>query len=324
MNVTVKPETSTVVLSGSYYGVDSNGNSLSLAPIPNPLTTQYGSYFFLDVQVYGSSSSASSPDGAPTGKITLTDNGKKLAAINLNSDAIAEIAIATLEPGTHELVVPHAGDSSFDAAKSLALTITITKGVPQVEISFAAENLLQFDPPYVFMPESSKYEVPVFVSSAAGRLPLGGTITVTYGSQSQTVKLLSNGLDEAPEIGAGTAIFTNETAGTFTLNASYSGDANLEPVSSAMNPLQVTVYKNTLPATTTTLTATTTTLSGANLMTITVKVTGGTQTPTGYVGIYRTGGRLPRKPLLIIPGRPALPSNRCSSTKAYWPGAPTP
>jgi hypothetical protein len=285
VNVTVTPEKSTVVMGGIYYGVDSNGNS---APITSPLTTQYGTYFYFDVQVYGSSSSASNPDGAATGKITLTDNGKKFTTMDLNSDGIAELPTSTLAPGTHELVASYSGDSSFKEAKSSTLTITITKGVAQIYIS-SADEVGYYNWPYLFTPESATYSVPVLVSSAQGRLPVGGTVTVTYGSQSQTLQLVDNGFMGAPAIGAATAVFTNETAGTFAVNASYSGDDNLEPVSPGTNPLQVTVYATTLPASTTTLTVSPTTITSDTPVTVNVKVTGGSQTPSGYYSLYENG-----------------------------------
>ena len=288
VNVTVTPESSSLALRGTYFGVDASGNTLASAPIVNGLSTQYGSFFWFDVQVYGASSTASSPDGIPTGQVTLTDNGTAWTTLNLDAKGVAEIQTSALGAGTHVIVASYSGDASFKEASSSSLTITITKGVPQISISYSVGDP-SGTPPTILMPVSQVLEVPVEVSSAAGQLPVGGTITVTYGSQSQTVTLSPVSFPGIAMMGVGIATFDNNTPGTYALNASYTGDANLQPIATAYNPSQVTVYTDTLASTTTTLTANTTNITPEGQLTVTVHVTGGASTPTGYITLYQAG-----------------------------------
>jgi trimeric autotransporter adhesin len=288
VNVTVTPESSTVAVGGVYFGVDASGNTLASAPLVNGLNTQYGSFFQFDIQVYGSSSTESRPDGVPTGQITLTDNGTAWTTLNLNATGVAELQTSELGTGTHVIVASYSGDASFNATTSPSFTVTITKGVPQILISYSVGDPAG-TPPSIFMPASPVLEVPVEVSSAAGQLPVGGTITVTYGSQSQTVQLSPVSFPGVAMLGLGIASFDNSTPGTYALNASYTGDANLQSIKTAFNPSQVTVYTNTLASTTTTLTANTTNVTPEGPLNVTVKVTGGTTTPTGSITLYQAG-----------------------------------
>jgi len=289
VNVTVAPESSTVSMGGYYFGVDANGNTLNKAPLVNGLSTQYGTFFWFDVQVFGSSSTASNPDGIPTGQITLTDNGTAWTTLNLNAQGVAEIQTSALAAGTHVIVASYSGDASFNAASSSSFTITITKGVPQILISYSVGDP-SGSPPAIFMPASPTLEVPVEVSSAAGQLPVEGTITVTYGSQTQVVQLQPLSFAAITSAGIGLAVFNNSTPGTYALNASYSGDTNLQPISGAYNPSQVTVYTNSLATSKTTLSVNESTVSPEGQpLNVTVKVTGGTTVPTGYISLYQGG-----------------------------------
>jgi len=183
------------------------------------------------------------------------------------------------------------GDASFKEASSSSLTITITKGVPQISISYSVGDP-SGTPPTILMPVSQVLEVPVEVSSAAGQLPVGGTITVTYGSQSQTVTLSPVSFPGIAMMGVGIATFDNNTPGTYALNASYTGDANLQPIATAYNPSQVTVYTDTLASTTTTLTANTTNITPEGQLTVTVHVTGGASTRPAISPCTRLGSIL--------------------------------
>jgi hypothetical protein len=289
IEVTVTPENSTVALSGTYYGVDANGNTLASAPLVNGISTQYGSFFWFDVHVHGASSTAANPDGIATGQVTLTDNGVAWTALNLDAKGVAYIQTSALSAGTHVIIASYPGDASFNAASSSSLTFTITKGgTGGVLISYSV-GLPTGTPPTITMPVSKVLEVPFEVSSGMGQLPVGGTVTVTYGSQSQLVQLSPVNLPGYAMMGVGLATFDNSTPGTYALNASYSGDTNLLPSSTAYNPSQVIVYTNTLASTTTTVTANTTSVTPEGQLEVTVHVTGGSTTPTGYIDLYQAG-----------------------------------
>jgi hypothetical protein len=279
VSLTVTPENSAVAVSGLYFGLDSSGNNLQGVPFTNGITAQYGSFFDIDAKVYGVSSTAATPDGIATGVITVTDNGTAVTTLNLNSYGLAEFQTGSLGAGTHSLVFSYGGDGSFNASQSSAYTITVVKGVPQIYI-----NSLE---PAV--PINGTFSVPVEVSSADGQLPVGGTITVKLGSQTQTVPLTQLNFYGLVNTGTGTASFNvGGTAGTYALDASYSGDANLQPVGTSFDPSTVTVYSNTLAITTTTLTPSATSIGPDGTLNMTVKVTtAGTHIPTGPVTLYQ-------------------------------------
>jgi hypothetical protein len=270
VSVTVTPENSTVALSGTYWGEDANSNTLPSAPLVNGVSTKYGSFFWFDVQVYGASSTAANPDGIATGQVTLTDNGVAWTTLNLNAKGVAYIQTSALAAGTHVIVASYAGDASFNAGTSSSLTFTITRGLTGgVLISYSVGDPTG-TPPTITMPVSKVLEVPFEVSSNLGQLPVGGTVTVTYGSQSQLVQLSPVNLPGYAMMGVGLATFDNSTPGTYALNASYSGDTNLLPSTTAYNPSQVIVTPE-------------------GQLAVTVHVTGGTTTPTGYISLYQAG-----------------------------------
>jgi hypothetical protein len=83
----------------------------------------------------------------------------------------------------------------------------------------------------------------------------------------------------------GVATFNISQTGNYNLNATYSGDANLTPLSAALNPSTITVFNSVLPPTTTTLTISPNALTPDQGATATVKVVGGSQIPTGFIEI---------------------------------------
>lgn len=281
VTLTVTPENSAIAISGTYYGVTSTGDTANAAPLTNGLTTLYGSFFEIDAKVYGASSSAAAPDGLPTGTVTIYDNGTALTTMNLADSGAIELQTGSLGAGTHVLTFQYSGDGSFNAVTSQPYTINITKGIPQVLLSYGIPAGL---------PAGGTLQVPVEVTTSAGQLPLTGTITVTFGSQSQTVQLSQTNFGGLSSIGYGMATFDISKPGTYALNGAYSGDANLQSSASALNAISVTIYTNTLATTTTTLTLSTTNLTANSSLTATVKVTNnGGPTPTGYITLFQDG-----------------------------------
>ena len=277
----VSAENSGIEISGKYYGVTSTGDTALPAPLVNGLTTLYGSFFYIDAKVFGASSTAEAPDGVPTGTVTVYDNGAELTILNLADTGLAELQTGSLAVGTHVLTFKYSGDGSFSPTTSSPYTINVTKGIPQIIISYAIPN---------GFPAGGTLQVPVEVTTSAGQLPYGGTITVTFGSQSQTVHLTQSNLWGITSIGYGTAAFDISKTGTYMLNASYSGDSNVQPIASAFNPISVTIYANTLASTTTTVTLSSLTLAANDSLTATVKVvTSSGSVPTGDVTLFEDG-----------------------------------
>ena len=281
VTMTVTAEGSTVQVTGTYYGVTSTGDTAPVASVTNNMTAPYGSFFFIDARVFGSSSSADNPDGIPTGTITVNDNGQPFTTLNLSSYGFVELQTGAFTAGSHSLTFSYSGDGSFNTATSAALNITITKGMAQVLISYALPS---------GVPVGSPLTVPVEVTSAAGQLPLTGSITVTLGSQTQTISnLQQSSFGGLSSIGYGSVTFNTNTPGSYTLNASYSGDNNLSPVSQAYNPLPFTIFNTALSPTTSNLTMSAASIGPDGTLSATVKVTGGSHIPSGFVTLVEDG-----------------------------------
>jgi hypothetical protein len=279
MNVT--SESSRIEISGQYYGVTPTGDTASAAPLTDGLSSLYGSFFLIDVKVFGASSTADASDGIPTGTVTVYDNGTELTMLNLADTGTAELQTGSLTAGTHVLTFKYSGDGSFDPTTSSPYTINVSRGIPQVLISYAIPDAL---------PTGGTLQVPVEVLTSAGQLSYGGTITVTFGSQSQTIPLTQSNLWGETSIGFGTATFDISQPGTYKLGASYSGDSNLQPVASAYNPSTVTLYTSTLARTTTTLALSSSTLNANGSLTATVTVTSSNgSVPAGDVTLFQNG-----------------------------------
>lgn len=281
VTMTVTSESSTVQVTGTYYGVTSTGDTAPVASITNNMTAPYGSFFFIDARVFGSSSSAANPDGIPTGTITVNDNGQPFTTMNLSSYGFVELQTGSFGAGSHSLTFSYSGDGSFNAATSAPLNITITKGVPQVLISLSL---------ITGVPLGTPLTVPVEVTTSAGQLPLTGSITVTLGSQTQTISNLQQAsFGGLSSIGYGTVTFDTSTPGSYTLNASYSGDSNLNPVAQAYNPLPFTIFNTSLSPTVSNLTMSAPSIGPNGTLSATVKVTGGSHIPSGFVSLLEDG-----------------------------------
>lgn len=285
ITLNVTPENSDVAVSGTYEGVIADGNNTQPILMTNGMTTLYGSFFDIDAKVFGASSSSSASDGIPTGTITVFDNGTQLTIMNLASNGLAELQTGSLAAGTHVLTFAYSGDGSFNASTSSPYIINVTKGIPQVLLSYAIPT---------GVPAGGTMQIPVEVTTAAGQLPLTGTITVTLGSQQQTVQLSQSNFLGLSSVGYGTATFNINQTGTFSLNASYSGDSNLQSIATAYNPTTLTVYSaGTIASTTTTLTMSSSSISPGGSLTATVTVTGsGTHVPTGYISLSQNSNQL--------------------------------
>lgn len=313
----VTPERSAIAISGQYYGVTSDGNTAPGAPLTNGISTLYGSFFLIDAKVFGASSTATAPDGVPTGTVTIYDNGVELTTLSLAVTGTVELQTGSLAVGTHVLTFRYSGDGSFDSTTSSPYTINITKGIPQVLISYAIPAAL---------PAGGTLQVPVEVTTSAGQLSFGGTITVTFGSQSQTVQLTQANLWGLSSIGYGTATFDISQTGSYALNASYSGDSNLQPIAAAYNPITVTLYANTLASTTTTVTLSSSTVAADGSLTATVKVTSSGPIPTGFVTLFENGNftnildQLDATGTVVIPVTTALITNGSGQFMAVYGG----
>ena len=158
-------------------------------------------------QAYTVQVSVTGAGATPTGTVTLTDSLGANATIIL-SGGTGSTTLTTTNAGSRILSANYGGDSNYLTGFDTEVH-TVSRGNSTVTITGASPNPTDL---------GGTYAVTVSVVGA-GAAPTG-FVTVTDGSGSQSVAVLTNGTT--------TAVLTASTAGTKTLTASYSGDTNYE------------------------------------------------------------------------------------------------
>jgi hypothetical protein len=208
-----------------------------------------------------------SGSGTPTGTVTFSSGATQLGSAPLGGEGTATITPA-LAQGSYQIVATYNGDSNNLGSASAPLALTVVPATSQTSLTAS--------------PNPALVQAPItFTAQVLGN---GGTPT-------GSVNFIANG----SVIGAGTvnasgkATFTTATlaAGTYSITATYTGDANNG--SSTSSPPSLTISL----ATTATVIAVTPNpaLVGAAI-TITAKVTGNGGTPTGTVSLIANGTTL--------------------------------
>jgi hypothetical protein len=205
--------------------------------------------------------------GTPTGTVTFTSGVTQLGSAPLSAAGTATITPA-LAQGSYQIVATYSGDSNNSGSASAPLALTV--------VPAATETVLTVSP------NPALVQVPItFTAQVLGN---GGAAT-------GSVNFLANGT----VIGAGTlnasgkATFTTAAlaAGTYSITATYTGDANNG--NSTSSPTSLTISLATTAAAITV--SPNPALVGAAI-TITVKVTGNGGTPTGSVNFIVNGTTL--------------------------------
>ncbi len=205
--------------------------------------------------------------GTPTGTVTFTSGTTQLGSAPLGAGGTATITPA-LAQGSYMIVATYSGDANNQGSASAALALTVVQATTQTALAVAP------DPALVLAP-----------------ITFTATVTGNGGTPTGSVNFLANG----NVIGAGTlnasgvASFTTTTmaAGTYSITASYSGDAN--DFGSMSAPVTLTV---SLATTTTAITVTPDPALVGATITISAKVTGNGGTPTGSVNFIANGSTL--------------------------------
>ena len=230
VSVTVNKETSQ--LQAFLVTFDFNGNLIS-SDTPFAI---YGSPYLLRVNVENSGGNLCTPispagaTGCPTGQITLTDNGSPLdgGTFTLNSYGYLEDQIVQLAGGTHSVTATYNGDSSFNGS-SATPTFNITPArtiMGAISVSGATVGV--------------PFQANVTIQAASfGAAPTG---TVTFFVNGNPVTGTISYSESAGSVSNPTAILTAyfgslpsvfPSPGTYTISASYSGDANYGSSSSS-------------------------------------------------------------------------------------------
>jgi subtilase family serine protease len=225
-----------------------------------------------------------------TGSVAFTfDNLPPVSAV-LNVDGIATWTTpATATTGTHSVVASYSGDSSYSPSQSSPFTYTVKQGSSNLAIGPGGICGNGTTTCTAVAGDAVPMEV---LLQAIGCIAPTGTVTVTLGSQSQTVKMSSEG-SYADQILTGIAEFTNLSPGNYPISATYSGDSNYRGATINSFTLSVVAPSGMRIPTSTTISESKSTLELFQSETsFTVAVTGGSgsgKTPTGTVIVYANG-----------------------------------
>jgi hypothetical protein len=272
----VSAEDSTTSLFGSCFNYD-NGTDTGLA---NGGSYPYGSYIAVESEPTGASARAGSPDGRATGFVTFADAASTGAInsgpVNLSAKGVATwIPSAGLPVGSHSLSASYSGDASYKpSASTTQLAFTIAKAAPTATLSASPSAI----------PVGSTTALTLLVSASPIAQPPTGTVTFNFG----TTVLGTASLGPAPNnpnAGAATVIASGLPLGNDAVTATYNGDTNCNPVTSAAidipvgQPPNVAVSVNPNP------------VNDIQPFTVTATVSGaaGYPAPTGSVSFSAAG-----------------------------------
>jgi pro-kumamolisin-like protein/chitobiase/beta-hexosaminidase-like protein/Big-like domain-containing protein len=277
VTVTVTPEKGVLNTSGWVLNpVDGN-----VYPLQPGMSIPYGSAVYLDVEPMGVNDVTRQITPA-TGAVTFDDKvgaTSQTATVPLNSEGVAEWVSGSLAVGSHVIGAAYPGDASYSgSANTAAATLTVFKGTATMSLQPMEKSVAAGSNVTVDLLLYSDY------LALSGTLPTG-TITVTLGSQAQTVTApFKSWGTTGGSIQEAVVTFAKVPAGILPLSAAYSGDTNWFGSSSLFGSVESLATK---PAPTVTLTASATSYTENETVAMTGKVTGTTAlgAPSGQVAI---------------------------------------
>ncbi len=274
VSVTIAPETST--LSVSPYLLATNGALSSTS------TFAYGSNVYLDANVAGTSQT-----GTPTGTVTFTlsSGTSNLPAMIAPLDSFANAyydagigyagygiigTTGVLAPGTYSVSAAYSGDTSFNASNKTPFSIVVGKASQALSLRAVTADVTSGG--------TATFNASIAtLAAAAGGVPATGTVTFSEGGNPVGTGTLVNGA----------MVFTTNAftvAGPHSVVATYSGDANYNPATSAATTVTVGGSASTL-----TLAASAASVQVGNAVTFTATAPAGS---SGTVFFYENGASL--------------------------------
>jgi subtilase family serine protease len=304
VSVTVTPEASSINIFATQTTYSAPYNpGVGCTPVVGPYEEAVGSGssvspytpLWLIVQPRGSTSNVT----AATGSVTFTLDGQP-ASVPLNVSGIAAwITPMSAGAGTHTVTASYAGDASYGASTSSPFTyivqpIPIAFAISPFALSSVTGTAISGCYPGNQCGAYAGDSLQVMVSlNGSSCQNVTGTVTVTLGSQTQTVNLTPVGLPLG-EGSMGLATFSNLQAGTYQLTGAYSGDSFYPAASSETYTVTVASATDPLLPTTTVITESPSVVSyenGRTTFSVTVTTANGSKgPPTGYVNVYGDGG----------------------------------
>jgi trimeric autotransporter adhesin len=279
VSVTVTPEPSTTGLTYAY-----TLPSATYQPVQGQIP--FGSEVFF---IATPASLATKATGLATGTVTLTDtNGPTSSTVALASNGTATWGPVSLASGAHSVTATYSGDASYNGSTSSPINLTVVRSSPEFLVQPDVQPVgcaigvtsCSNSGGEVYQPGSDM--VLSILLYGEGNVPPTGTVTVNFGSLAQTVSL-------APVAGISSAwvTFPHVPAGTYSLSASYPGDANWTAATYLASP--PIVFGNvgfTATATTTTLALSSSSVNSSGSVTFNVA----TQTVSNQSGCVLGGG----------------------------------
>ena len=205
----------------------------------------------------------------PDGSVTFTDGAATLDSVPLNASGVAAYTTAALANGSHAITATYTGDAARQISGSVSILVRQQVLVASQVAVTSAPNPSTF---------GRAVTITAAVISSGTSIPTGTVNILDAGSQIGTANLSAS-------TGVGAFITSTLAVGSHAITASYLGDANNAPSTSA--PITQVVNKGvSLPQkTSTTVTAAPNpVMAGAAVtLTATVQETSGSATPAGKV-----------------------------------------
>ncbi len=193
--------------------------------------------------------------GTPTGTVSFFDGTTNIGTSNLNTSGVATLTSTTLAVGTDSITATYNGDTNFATSTSLAVqqVVQSAQGATSTALTLSSGTVAV----------GSSVTLTAKVSAGTSTPPDGETVTFENVTKTPPTALGTGKLSK------GTATFTSTAipAGTYSVVASYPGDANFLP--STSTPAQtLDVQSFTLAANPTTVSISAPGQSGSTTITI--------------------------------------------------------
>ena len=257
----------TQTYAGSSAGIAQTVTSTATATLssgPNPSIV--GQSVSISVTVSGVACAGTSTP-TPTGSVAIFDGGTQIGAPNLSGGS-ASISTSSLTAGSHSLSARYSGDSNYSSVTSNSVTQVVN---PPTKTN--TTTTLAASPNPVTSGQTLTLTATVSPSAATGTVQF-----FADGNSLGTVNLAN---------GAATITTSSLAAGSHSLSANYSGDANFN---SSSGSTSVTVNPPAKTNTTTTVSASPNPVNSGQTLTVTATVS--PSGATGTVQFFADGNSL--------------------------------
>ncbi len=271
VTLTVTPEPSVTALSIAYEAPSPILGVIQTGTVANGGQVLFGSLVTYQATPSGPSSQSS---GLATGTATFTD-GAIASTVPLNVNGVATWPLQTLALGPHSVTVSYSGDASYAASTAGPATFTVVKGTPTLSTQLLEQPPILNCPPTIGFCNGeylagTSLAVHVLLDASNANVPPTGTVTVTLGGLTQTATIVANSYVNG-NLATAFVVIPSVPAGTYTLNASYSGDNNWNATTAAPQSLAFAA-SSAVATTTTTLTASPSAVGSSDSVTFKITV----------------------------------------------------